>query len=359
MLDTAHVLPGEILQYIVIAPFLENNAVIVIHDITYELEKNFYQYYPREYMSNMILFSAIFSQYKYISNACIPNIGAIIFNKELSMQTIYFIILIIFKQFFYIPSKEILENTSNIINKYYPKEIADIYEQAIYYSIIRYRHQKYIPFPASTLFHGCKYSSVALPYLDPERDIKFDTRTEAAFQSALRQARSLVSLEDFTDSAPGMFLFPQYSTDEYDCSFEECRQRTEMVRQQASLFPQCKDYEMFLSDRAEQFRGKEVYFFGCGVAYTAFKHIFSDTRPKAILLSMIPAGAGDETLPENVDGIPVCLIQKICHLEPLPIIVFCRTQYQSAVENALKTHLHLNKPENILFCLLNDKLERK
>jgi hypothetical protein len=315
------------------------------------LNKNNYLMFPRECMSNMALFSAIYSQYKYISNANIPCIGAIIFNKELSMQTIYFVILIIYKQFSFIPSQEILTKTSDIIHKYHSKQIANMYEDSLYYSITRYRHKEYIPFPVPTYdSNGGGCPSAALPYLDQTRDIKFDIQNKQAFQNALRQAETLMPM---ADSGRRTLLFPQYSAGECDCSFEEYRQRAEMVRQ-LFLFQQRKDYERFLSDKAEQFRGKEVYFFGCGAAYTALKHIFADTLPKAILLSMDSAGeGGGETLPENVDGIPVCLLQEICVLEPLPVIIFCRAQHQAAVEEVLKTHLLSNKLENILFCLLN------
>jgi predicted O-methyltransferase YrrM len=344
MLDTKHVLPGEVLSYLVVLPFVDDNAVIVVHDISWELSMYHYFNFPRENLSNSLLFHTIVSQYKFFSNAVYSNIGAVIINKQAAIKYIYYVIFTLFRQWSYIPPTEILEFTAKIINKFYNKSTVDLYNRSCSYAITRYRHPEYMQFHAKSLFQGCSQPSITLPYLDPTRDIKFDIRTRAAFHNALRQTAELTPVEAAAGTGPGMFLFPQYRGTECDCSLEEYWQRAKKIS--------IKCEEKTLSAKAEELRGQEVYFFGCGAAYAALKHLFTGTRPKAILLTMPPEGTTE------LDGIPVRLLQDMSVLAPLPIIVFCRTGHLSAVQRVLKHYISSSQQENILFCLLADEQEQ-
>ena len=62
LLDTAHFSPGELINIIEVLPFLEENAIIILHDIMYHLPSNNY-FIPKEkkfHPSNIFLMAALF-----------------------------------------------------------------------------------------------------------------------------------------------------------------------------------------------------------------------------------------------------------------------------------------------------------
>lgn len=81
ILDTTHVLPGEILDFITVYPYLTKDACIVLHDIA----NNHYGNYLSAYCTQLLLDSVVAERiiiyddsrpYKY------PNIGAFIINED-------------------------------------------------------------------------------------------------------------------------------------------------------------------------------------------------------------------------------------------------------------------------------------
>ena len=61
LLDTAHFSPGELINIIEVLPFLEEKAIIVLHDIMYHLPSNNY-FIPKEkkfHPSNIYLMSVL------------------------------------------------------------------------------------------------------------------------------------------------------------------------------------------------------------------------------------------------------------------------------------------------------------
>lgn len=81
VLDTTHVLPGEILDFITIYPYLTKNACIVLHDIA----NNHYGSHMSAYCTQLLLDSVVADRiivedesrsYKY------PNVGAFIINED-------------------------------------------------------------------------------------------------------------------------------------------------------------------------------------------------------------------------------------------------------------------------------------
>ena len=66
-LDTVHITPGELINIIEALPFLEENAIIIMHDVMYHLPTNNY-YRPREvkyHPSQIYLFTSL-TGYKVI-----------------------------------------------------------------------------------------------------------------------------------------------------------------------------------------------------------------------------------------------------------------------------------------------------
>jgi predicted O-methyltransferase YrrM len=126
-LDTAHLVPGEIINLIEALPFLEENAIIVLHDIMYHLQSKKYGYRPIEikfHPAPIYLFTSL-AGYKIImkedENKGVENIGAVFLhsNKE-KYYLNYFLLLL--SQWEYMPPKNQIEELRAFIIKYYKNE---------------------------------------------------------------------------------------------------------------------------------------------------------------------------------------------------------------------------------------------
>jgi hypothetical protein len=106
-----------------------------------------------------------------------------------------------------------------------------------------------------------------------------------------------------------------------------------------------------LSDRAAALAGREVYFFGCGAAYEANKHLFAASRPRAILVDMVP----ESGLPESVDGLPVRFARDVlpdaaAKGEILPLVVFARKDWALRVAANLEKAYPAFAGDNMILC---------
>ena len=105
-LDTAHYVPGEIINLIEVLPFLKENAVIVLHDVNFQIyklskflnlknfkKKKFHRIHP----SNIFLFATLCGDKVFIKNKNygIENIGAIfLYNNQKKYLKNYFLLLL-------------------------------------------------------------------------------------------------------------------------------------------------------------------------------------------------------------------------------------------------------------------------
>jgi hypothetical protein len=103
--------------------------------------------------------------------------------------------------------------------------------------------------------------------------------------------------------------------------------------------------------RVAALAGREVYFFGYGAAYETYKHLFAATRPKAILVDMVPASG----LQETVDGLPVRFAKDVlppasARSEILPLIIFAREAWASSLASKLSRLYPAFAGDNMLIC---------
>ena len=80
LFDTSHLEPGEILDFLMILPFLKENAIVIIHDIANQIIHN----YARNEWAPYIIFNAVKGK-KYLPSGnriLTHNIGAIILEKN-------------------------------------------------------------------------------------------------------------------------------------------------------------------------------------------------------------------------------------------------------------------------------------
>lgn len=137
LLDTAHFSPGEIINIIEVFPFLEDNAIIVLHDImlhlpSYNKLKN---YKPKYHPSNIYLMASLYGDKVIIKKEgkllYRTNIGAIhLYSNQKKYYLSYFLLLL--SPWEYMPTEEHIQELRDFIKKYYKEEIyLDIFNKAV------------------------------------------------------------------------------------------------------------------------------------------------------------------------------------------------------------------------------------
>ena len=133
-IDTAHVMPGEVLNMIEILPFLKKNAVIAFDDIDHQVRKSLFKltdFYP----CNNLLFSVLRGK-KIIYNQKNNNIfnfrklGAVILdNDQKNYYFEYFYLLS--NNWSYMPNKFEIDLIRRLVEKYYKPYYLSMFDKAI------------------------------------------------------------------------------------------------------------------------------------------------------------------------------------------------------------------------------------
>ena len=142
VLDTVHIVPGEILDILTILPYLSKNAVIVMHDVDlcriYSLNKEYYDYYE-ESISNKLAFLSIDGE-KYLNTNLnglygndLSNICAVKVNDN-TYKNVINLFYSLTMPWSYKLSDRLYEEYSSIFKKYYNAECLDIFKSAYLYS---------------------------------------------------------------------------------------------------------------------------------------------------------------------------------------------------------------------------------
>ena len=124
--DTAHLEPGEILDFLIVLPFLKDEAIVIFHDIA----KQIYETIRREW-APYIVFNGIRGQ-KYLPSGNYilkHNIGAIKLEKN---QMLYYhdYFRLLGGQWQYFPKEIHINLCKKYFKKYYDKECIIIFEEA-------------------------------------------------------------------------------------------------------------------------------------------------------------------------------------------------------------------------------------
>ena len=151
ILDTAHVNPGEFLDFIMIKPYLKKNAVIVIHDI--QLHNT-----HKDYDSTCgLLFACLPGKKFYPDNDGdynkkfgFPNIGAVILDENIDnyMESIFFLLTLPWR---YAPTNEHNEYIINSINTHYNQNLADVYKKLREFNISKLNYEAPIISPKNEI----------------------------------------------------------------------------------------------------------------------------------------------------------------------------------------------------------------
>ena len=128
-LDTAHCAPGEMINIIEALPFLNEKAIVVVHDLLwhfYDAQKT--NFYP----SNVYLIPTIFGEkVVYEEKDSIANIVAIFLYPNQEKHYIdYFLLLLSFWE--YMPTENQINDLIEFIKIYYNKDIyLKIFKKAV------------------------------------------------------------------------------------------------------------------------------------------------------------------------------------------------------------------------------------
>lgn len=130
ILDTVHFLPGEVLDFPVVLPFMSPDAVIVLHDVAY------HHYCYKEGVSTQVLLDAItgekiipFGEDKNYPNR-MPNISAVRINKD-SKKYIDSVFHAMTLPWYYLPKQIEIDAYRFFYSKYYDRELVDVFDIAV------------------------------------------------------------------------------------------------------------------------------------------------------------------------------------------------------------------------------------
>ena len=131
-IDTMHIAPGEMLDWLMVLPFLKNEAIVVFHDA-------FFLYYNKEvtkykvHTSNNQLLCYIRGELilpQYGDSLFFRNIGALKLAPEQN-KYYYQYFLALGNQWEYMPSENDLKLMRDFFMKYYGKNYVEIYDDAL------------------------------------------------------------------------------------------------------------------------------------------------------------------------------------------------------------------------------------
>ena len=123
-LDTVHLAPGELINIIEALPFLNDNAIIILHDIMFHLPSNRYYnpYFVKYHPSQIFLMTSLFGdKVTIIDNNKIENIGAVfLYPNQKKFYFNYFLLLL--TPWDYLPNENHIKELKLFIKKYYKNE---------------------------------------------------------------------------------------------------------------------------------------------------------------------------------------------------------------------------------------------
>ena len=139
LLDTVHFLPGELLDYLMVLPYLNDNATIVLHDTNIHTIAG--RTPKREWeFSNNILLSAIHGKKFVMENFCLqysgntfpqmPNIGAVKINNN-TKKCIFDVINLLSLGWRYTPTSDQLDRILKYVENKYDGDVTNYFRMTL------------------------------------------------------------------------------------------------------------------------------------------------------------------------------------------------------------------------------------
>ena len=130
IIDTVHTMPGEILDFLAVLPFMKNNGVVILHDVAFSY------YYHNCLPSNAVLMASIVGQRIEPGDdkdraSGYPNIGGFYLNDD-TRKYIINVFSSLLLDWEYVPSKHELMIYKKHYEKYYTEKEINLFEKAIF-----------------------------------------------------------------------------------------------------------------------------------------------------------------------------------------------------------------------------------
>lgn len=134
ILDTIHRVPGEILDFLACLPYLNQNAVVVLHDICFNQIRDLTKPNIREVIGTNVLFATVAAE-KYLNRdknnlAEASNIGAFRINED-TKKYIENVFLALLLNWSYMPGDFEILQYMEIYKKNYSEDCCKLVEQAV------------------------------------------------------------------------------------------------------------------------------------------------------------------------------------------------------------------------------------
>lgn len=121
ILDTTHALPGEILDFLCILPYLSKNAVVVLHDVVLNLSRS------EKSFATKILFDSVQAEKYYDYKNKILNIGAFQINES-TMENIANVFSALSVSWAYMPSLADMMAYRDCYKQFYDEECIELFD---------------------------------------------------------------------------------------------------------------------------------------------------------------------------------------------------------------------------------------
>lgn len=215
LIDTMHCLPGELLDFIMILPYLKENAVVVLHDTNLH---TFIQ--DCQYVNNMLL--SVISGKKLILeehedkfyhnvlnvvyNLPFANIGAVVINKKIQIERIWDVFNLLTQRWNYLPTPEDLCEFRRFIKANY-----DLYYCQFFEKILTYQKTKY--FSAKGFVAPKKPAAPQVKAPAAQKKVVINEKEDRAIRLAKKRIQNPYQYYDDARFAPLRLLKYFYSKD--------------------------------------------------------------------------------------------------------------------------------------------------
>lgn len=132
LIDTAHINPGEFLDFLIVLPYLKKNAILILHDTAL----HYYHSRSNYFVTNGILFSCLRGKKLSFNEGLwnrFANIGAVILDENIIDNILDYIYLLTLP-WEYSPSDNDILECQKLFSKNYNEEFVDIFMDIMLYN---------------------------------------------------------------------------------------------------------------------------------------------------------------------------------------------------------------------------------
>ena len=131
ILDTVHSMPGEVLDFLAVLPYLKVGSVVVLHDVSLNQSKVQSLFNSH---ATTVLFSAVtaekFLNFDEQALFRYPNIGAFQINEQ-TLENIENVFLTMILRWIYMPPEKEIVTYRRHYKRFYSAELCEIFQEAI------------------------------------------------------------------------------------------------------------------------------------------------------------------------------------------------------------------------------------